>query len=243
MFNRPVSEASSAPGLAGAGPARAELAVTTPSGSVELPSQALTGPGKSREIQDDHHHTSMNDAANIGRIRSTLDGIHRSKLDQEAIDKIREKLLRAGRDVEAEQETTDAFRKPVKPAAREIVQEAEFLLHALGDQRDRETVGYGKTEAQIESPDVSDKNKVLAKIAEVIDRIGLLRDALERSEQKGYEQLLGLNLSVHGLNNARNQVQDSMYSVSAASAAVETILSNVRAAVVAHGRASPDIVR
>jgi len=48
---------------------------------------------------------------------------------------------------------------------------------------------------------------------------------------------------VSGLNSARTLVDDSAYSVTAASATVENILMNVRAAVVAHGRASPDIVR
>lgn len=244
MFNRPVSEASSAPGLAGAGPARAELAVTTPSGSVELPSQAVAEAATNHQIQEDHHRLVHN-AGVLGRLRAEIDGVHRTKKEIEDVEELRAKLMLAYRGVEETTETQAELPPMLRSQVEEGLVNAELVLGAQEQAARLETANLFKPKEVAPSLDqpIVDKRRVLSKIADALDRIGLLRDKLGRSEQEGYEKLLGLNLSVSGLNSARTLVDDSAYSVTAASATVENILMNVRAAVVAHGRASPDIVR
>lgn len=242
MFNRPVTEGSVS-GVAGVGPARADLAPSAPSASVELPAQAVAEAGAAHDIQQDHHRL-MHDAGVIGRVRATLEGIHRSKKDQDEIEAIRAKLILAHRGVK-EEGAQVALPPMLSSQVEETLVQVELLLGATAEDARRESANLLKPVQQPEpgAPHQADKHRVLSKIEDALDRIGLLRDKLGRAERDGYDQLLGLNLSVSGLNSARTQVDDSPYSVSAASATVENILINVRAAVVAHGRASPDIVR
>jgi hypothetical protein len=242
MFNRPVTEGSVV-GVAGSGPARADLAPSAPSASVELPAQAVTEAGATHDIQADHHRLT-HDAGVIGRVRAAVEGIQRSKKDQEEIEAIRAKLILAYHGLE--EEASEAEISPVLGARiEETLVQAELLLGAKTEDARRASANLLKPVEQqdVPAPSVTDKHRVLSKIEDALDRIGMLRDKLGRSERDGYDQLLGLNLSVSGLNSARTLVDDSPYSVSAASTTVENILINVRAAVVAHGRASPDIVR
>jgi hypothetical protein len=139
----------------------------------------------------------------------------------------------------------DAATSDVEGLLQEVEVRTDLLLGADNKETQLQDVGLLKVQSAEVDLDlgVPDKERVLGKIEAALNRIGQLQNKLGRVESNGYDHLLGLNLSVSGLNSARTQVDDSPYSLSAASATVENILINIRTAVVAHGRASPEIVR
>jgi hypothetical protein len=132
----------------------------------------------------------------------------------------------------------------VEDALRDASIAAELLLGAEARKQSEQPVVLGTKSSYLEKPEIGapDKDRVLGEIEAAIDRIGQLQNKLGRVEREDYDFLLGLNLSVSSLNAARTQVNDSSFSVASASTAVENVRINVRAAVVAHGHVSADIV-
>jgi hypothetical protein len=233
MFNRPISDALPSQGLATGANARAEIAVNAPTGVAEIPEQAVAGVAGAQPLPADHHRI-QHDVHVLGHIRAAVDGFHRSKEDLEALEKLRAKLTMGYRTVKE----TDLIPPDVDEAVAAVRVRTDLILGAEAADAPRD----GGHFAEQPQP-IADKKHVLSKIEEALDRIGQLKDKLSESENRGYNQLLSLNALVSGLNSARTQVDDSSYSVSAASTAVDSILVNVRTAVVAHGRTSADIVR
>lgn len=229
MFNRSISDAVSGQGLATGSAARAEIAVNAPTGVAELPEQAVSATVGAQPLPPDHQRLTQ-DAQILARIRAAVDVFHRSKEDMEALEKLRAKLTLGYRTV-AE---TDLIPADVEDDVAAAHLRADLVL---GSARDAETAPAERTRTP------ADKKRVLLRIEAALDRIGQLKDKLGATQSEDYDQLLGLNALVTGLNAARTQVADSSYSLSAASTAVDSILVNMRTAVVAHGRASADLVR
>lgn len=219
---------------------RAELAIGAPSELVELPQRAVPEAASPQPLPQDHQRLNQ-EAKSLEKIRSTMDSIERSKEDSAKLEAIRAKLMLSYKSVN---DTGVA-----SPAVEDVLDEAAVTTDLLlgADARKSRELQAGLMQSGPQTGVVEtgtpDKDSVLGKIEAAISRIGQLQDKLGRVERKDYDVLLGLNLFVSGLNAARTQVDDSSYSVSAASSSVENILMNIRAAVVAHGRASPEIVR
>ena len=237
MFNRSISDALPSQGIATGANARAEIAVNAPTGVAEMPEQAVSAIAEAQPLPHDHQRM-MQDTHVMARIRAAVDGYHRSKEDMEAIEKLRAKLTLGYKTVKE----TDLIPPDVEDDLATVRIRADLVLGAAEPTRKAHRADL-HTDSEPELRPIADKKRVLSKIEEALDRIGQLKDKLGTSENEGYNQLLSLNALVSGLNSARTQVDDSTYSVSAASTAVDTILVNVRTAVVAHGRTSADIVR
>jgi len=230
MFNRPVSDASSAPGLVGASPARAELAVTTPSGSVELPAQAVAETGAAHGIQEDHHRL-MHDAGNIGRVRATVDDVFLARKQRAELEELRAKLVFNGKRAADDR----SWSEEVEAQSRQVLELIASLESAVARQSVKD---------QMRAPSQSDNVfKLLGKIEAALAKVGTLREKLTKNEAHAFESLLGLNLSLSSLNTARSLVQETPFSQSAAATAVDNVLVNVRATIAAHGKISPDLVR
>jgi hypothetical protein len=236
MFNRPVSDASSAPGLVGASPARAELAVTTPSGSVELPAQAVAETGAAHGIQEDHHRL-MHDAGNIGRVRATVDDVFLARKQRAELEELRAKLVFNGKRAADDR----SWSEEVEAQSRQVLELIASLESAVARQSVKD---------QMRAPSQSDnvfklhgRLEVLGKIEAALAKVGTLREKLTKNEAHAFESLLGLNLSLSSLNTARSLVQETPFSQSAAATAVDNVLVNVRATIAAHGKISPDLVR
>lgn len=234
MFNRPISDALPVQGVATGSASRADIAVSVPAGTVELPEQAVTSVAGAQSLPPDHQRL-MQDTHVLGRIRASVEGYHRSKEDLEALEKLRAKLTLGYKTIK----DTDLIPPDVENDLAVVRVRADLVLGAAGQAE----APHAPDETPIHPHASSDKKRVLSRIEAALDRIGQLRDKLGETETDDYNQLLGLNALVTGLNAARTQVDDSSYSLSAASTAVDSILVNMRTAVVAHGRTSADVVR
>lgn len=241
MLNRSISDGShNSNATSSSSLARTELMVTAPSSSVELPLKAVSAVSTVQPLPEDHQRLNQETKA-LGRIRSAIEAIHASRDDLEKLEELREKLMlsyqRLGETEDASADAGQLF--------RELEASTDFLLGAEVREEQRQHAGLTKplrTE-RLFIPEERDKIKVLNQIDSAINRVGQLQQKLGQFEKSSFDNLLNLNLSVNGLNVARSQVDDSHYSVSAASTAVENILINVRTAVVAHGGVSADLVR
>ena len=241
MFNRSISDGlpnSSASSLNTV--ARADLAVGAPSEVSELPQRAVPEAASPQQLPQDHHRLNQ-EAKSLEYIRSAVDTIQRSKDDSEKLEALRAKLTLAHKSIGEH----GSVPSDIDGLLHEAAVRTDLLLGGDDKEMQLQEAGLLKVNSVDDKMDfgVPDKARVLGKIEAALNRIGQLQDKLGRVERNGYDHLLGLNLSVNGLNTARAQVDDSFYSVSAASTAVENILINIRTAIVAHGRASPEIVR
>ena len=235
MFNRSITDTLPTQGLATGTTARAEIAVNAPTGVAEMPEQAVSGVvGAQRTPQDQQR--LLNDTHILNHIRAAVDGFHRSKEDLEALEKLRAKLTMGYKLIKE----TDLIPPDVEKDLVDVAKQASLIL---GAEQAENTSQIGSPQHPEPPHPVADKKRVLSKIEGALARIGQIKDKLGETEDQGYNQLLSLNALMSGLNSARTQVDDSAYSVSAASTAVDSILVNVRTAVVAHGNTSADLVR
>ena len=234
MFNRPISDALSVQGVASGSASRADFAVSAPAGTVELPEQAVTSVAGAQYLPPDHQRLTQ-DTHVLGRIRTSVEGYHRSKEDLEALEKLRAKLTLGYKTIK----DTDLIPPDLEKDLAVVWGRADLML-GVDDQLDTKPAA-DQLPAHPHAPTV--KKHVLSRIEAALERIDLLRDKLGETESDDYNKLLGLNALVTGLNAARTRLDDSSYSLSAASTTVDSILVNMRTAVVAHGRASADVVR
>jgi len=235
MFNRPVTEGS-APGAAGSGPARADLAPSAPSASVELPAKAVAETGAAHDIQEDHHRL-MHNAGVFGRVRASVDDVFLARKQSAELEELRVKLVFNGKRAADDRNWSE----DVEAQAREALE----LMASLEGSVVRQSV-KDQTRAPSQADFVANsrgRHEVLGKIEAALARIGALREKLTNDETHAFESLLGLNVSLSTLNTARTLVQETPFSQSAASTAVDSALVNVRATMAAHGKISPDLVR
>ncbi len=216
--------------------ARSALAVTQASSAAELPDMAIARSASVQGLQADHH-TFDHHIHLLGRMRSSVDDAVSKRKDIEELDALRAKILLGGDDGAIEA----AFQLGDQEDGAAIGETA-LLGHQEKDPLERDVLQARHDDALAEKKLV-DPRSVISRIDDALDRIGKLKDKLSQDEANAYDQLLAFNVSVNSLNVARTQASDSAYSVSAASAAVENIMTNLRAAVAAHGGASADMVR
>lgn len=216
---------------------RSTLAVSPAADTAELPDVAVARSSSGQSIPQGQHdldrHTHV-----IGKLRSSVQDALEKRRAIEELDELRAKILRGG----GESAVDEAFRFG-KDDDGDI--NTELLLGSSPEEKAKEvalSTNLGKTEPQPPKR-ISDPSSVLNKIDDALGRISQLKDKLGRDEDDAYNRLLTFNVTVSGLNVARTQVTDSEYSISAASAAVESIMTNLRSAVIAHGGTSADVVR
>lgn len=237
MFSRSVTEGGPNHGTAANAVSRADMAISGAKGVVELPDYAIAASSSARALPSDSHGLGGS-SIEFGRIRAAADAFYKSKEEIEAIEKLREKLTLGYATIQA----IDLIPADVEEAVSEVKIRTDLILGGAKPTEDRELASR-TNRARDKIRPVDDKKRVLSEIEAALERIGLVKDKLQQGEDDGYNQLLSLNALVSGLNSARTQVDDSSYSLSAASATVETIMVNMRTAVVAHGATSADIVR
>jgi len=237
MFVKSVNDGAGPNGPAVSPIQRSALTVTPVTDAAELPDMAVTALASGQTIPQDQHtlerHTHI-----IGKLRSAVEDVVEKRKAIEELEAIRAKILLGDKDV-AEQPEMGTENKDVSAINPELIlgskvdknnQDQDFLLKAQEKQA-------------IQNKKVADPQTVLNKIDHALDRIGQLRNKLDQDEAEAYDRLISFNVSVSGLNVARTQVADSEYSVTAASSAVESIMTNLRSAIIAHGGASADVVR
>lgn len=237
MFIKSVSDGAGSNGPAVSPVQRAALTVTPVTGSAELPDVAVTALASGQTVpQDQHtleHHTHI-----IGKLRSAVEDVAEKRKAIEELEAIRNKILLGDKDA------TEQLQQVVANEDIGAIN-TELLLGSKSDKKneDRAFLLKEQEKQKFQNKRGADPQTVLNKIDHALDRIGQLRNKLGQDEAEAYNRLISFNVSVSGLNVARTQVADSEYSVTAASSVVESIMTNLRSAVIAHGGASADVVR
>ena len=216
---------------------RVSLTIAPAAEKAELPDVAVASATGGQSIPQDQHsfdrHTHV-----IGKLRSSVEDALEKRRAMEELEALREKILLGGLDRSSEEVVIIGNHHDDKV-------ERKFLLGSNTEQKAHEKARPTRsahTDGTVIKK-VADPNSVLNKIDDALGRIDQLKTKLGKDEADAYNRLLSFNVTVSGLNVARTQVTDSEYSVSAASAVVESIMTNLRSAVIAHGGTSADVVR
>lgn len=95
-----------------------------------------------------------------------------------------------------------------------------------------------------ESAAALERARIANKIEAALKRVGTLKSALSSTDDRAYARLLNINSSAAGLAAARVQMDASSFGMVSASSTVDTLMTNLRAAVIAaHGRMTPELMR
>ena len=221
-------------------PARVDLAVKAPPASSELPEIAVTGADSSHESSSDGYSHPEGHAA-IGSIWRGMEQIQRNERRQKELDQIRIRLL-------GHKQTVEAGLKPDE--ATDL--EAEFkAISSLAHDRipgdnvsHTDPINQGKEVSNAaERVNETDRERLLARIEQAIKNVGKLRSALSSDTGAAYDKMLSLTTTVSDLNLARSRVGDQDFGLRSASDTVDAVMLNMRAALVAHGKISPELIR
>jgi hypothetical protein len=87
------------------------------------------------------------------------------------------------------------------------------------------------------------RERTLDKISVALRKVGNLRNKISETSDTAHDRLLNINSSVTGLNMARAQVDENVFSIANASSTVDSVMLNLRSIVLAHGKISSDVVR
>lgn len=111
-------------------------------------------------------------------------------------------------------------------------------------------VSFDPTEIAEHAPYVDEgaaaleRARIAHKIEAALKRVGTLKSALSSADDRAYARLLNINSSAAGLAAARVQMDASSFGMVSASSTVDTLMTNLRAAVIAaHGRMTPELMR
>lgn len=221
----------------GPAPARTDLAVKAPPPSSELPDVAVTGVSSTQQSSTESHRGSDLHGA-IGLVWNSFDRIHKNDERQKELDAIRSRLLSHQKDPPRSIASKGDLEADLKVASA-------LAQDGIGSQETAPTVIGQEKEATNAAERVSkaDQDRVLARIEQALKNVGKLRSALAADTTTAYDRLVNLNSSVSDLNFARSRVDDAEFGLRSASDTVDSVMLHMRAAVVAHGKMSPELVR
>ena len=223
-------------------PVRSDLAVKAPPPSAELPELAITGVSATYQASTEVTH-GPDIHATLGLVWNNLERIQRNDQRQKELDSIRSRLLGHREDDQQKtgfgsSESMEADIRVISALAQDTFEPAETtteLLPVIGQEKEATNAA--------ERVDAADKDRVLARIEQALKNVGQLRSALASDTETAYDRLVNLNSSVNDLNLARSRVDDAGFGLRSASDAVDAVMLQMRAALVAHGKMSPELVR
>ncbi|MBS7805564.1 hypothetical protein KIH24_13405 [Rhizobiales bacterium TNE-4] len=220
-----------------ASPVRSDLAVKAPPPSSELPSVAVAGVSTSQQSSTETHYGS-DVHAKLGLVWNNLERIHKNDQRQKELDAIRSRLLGYQKDPSkavADQGDLEAELKVVSGLAQDGIGTGDNPPQVIGQEKE--------TANAAERVSKADQDRVLARIEQALKNVGKLRSALTSDTSTAYDRLVNLNSSVSDLNLARSRVDGAEFGLRSASDTVDAVMLHMRAAVVAHGKMSPELVR
>lgn len=223
---------------------RADLAAVPAPQEAELRDRAVAPSSESHGASTDAD-ASQPTIHVIGQIRNEGDKIQSTEKDKQDLDKIYAALF-SGYEALTKGDDPEAAKAAVKTTDKAIADLGAVEAHVVGEQKKPDP---GTPEAALAKADQAndanpvDRDKTVAKIEVALRKVSMLREKLTEKSESAHDRLMNINSSISGLNTARSQVDDSQFSLTSASSAVDVIMVNLRALVVAHGNVSPDIVR
>ena len=213
---------------------RAELAVAPAPVQTEMRERPVVAPTQSHRSSDDEERVRAVIHV-IGHVRNETDKIAAVEENERKLDEIHARLFRSGKVKSENSQIADSA--GAKKAADEV---EKLLAKAFGsDLGESAAAADNAAEWALRSERELTENKIdLA-----LRRVGLLRNKLSVEKESSYDELVNISSSVAGLNIARTQVDDSDFSIARASSAVDSVMTNLRSMVTAHGNVSPEVVR
>jgi hypothetical protein len=236
MFERIQNDGVTPKMTTASGSPRAELVISPAPASSELREKAVAPTGDSQRTTSENAlmHPLMQV---IGQVSEEMDAVAQSDAQSNRLEKIFSKLFKAygeaSRGVIPEGMDSD-----VDKILKDI--EETFVSHSDSEGPSvvvpvEENVAAQATRQQ--------REKTLEKISVAMRKVGVLRDKLGGANERSHDRLVNINSSMADLNIARAQLDGSSFSISSASLAVDSVMSNLRSAVFAHGKISADVVR
>lgn len=223
-------------------PARVDLAIKAPPPSSELPRLAVTGVSSSHESSSDGYSHPESHAA-IGDIWRGMEQIQRNERRQKELDQIRSRLLGHKPTVESKSGLTPSENDDLEAQFRAISSLAHDRIPG-DDVPHLDPISQHKEASNAaERVNETDRDRVLARIEQALKNVGKLRSALSSDTEAAYDKMLSLTTTVSDLNLARTRVGDEDFGLRSASDTVDAVMLHMRAAVVAHGKMSPELIR
>jgi hypothetical protein len=217
-----------------------DLAIKAPPASSELPEIAVTGASSAHEASSDGYSNPGNHAA-ISDIWRGMEQIQRNERRQKELDQIRSRLLGHKESVGSgltgnEQADLEAELKVISALAHDRI--------PADDGPHIDPVSHRKEASNAaERAYETDRDRVLARIEQALKNVSKLRSALTSDTDAAYDKMLSLPATVSDLNLARTRLNDEDFGLRSASVTVDAVMLHMRAAVVAHGKMSPELIR
>ncbi len=213
---------------------RAELAVAPAPVQTEMRERPVVAPTNAHRSSDDEERVRAVVHV-IGHVRNETDKIASAEENERKLDEIYARLFRSAQGKSENPQVEEAA--GAKKAAEEI---EKLMAKAFGsDLSESAAMADNAAEWALRSA----REMTEDKIDLALRRVGLLRNKLSGERESSYDELVNISSSVAGLNIARTQVDDSDFSIARASSAVDSVMTNLRSMVTAHGNVSPEIVR
>ena len=216
--------------------ARADLVVSPAPASSELREKAVA-PASNGQKSSSEHDATDHALHMLGQVRNEVDVIGQTDQSREQLDKLYSKLFKA----------YDAAQKG--PLSAEMKTEIDRTLDELEKNDAIHLLGQGDAPVDVAEESAADlalrqqRERTLDKISTALRKVGVLRNKLSDTSQSAHDRLLNINTSVAGLNMARSQVDENVFSIESASSTVDSVMLNLRSIVLAHGKISSDVVR
>ncbi len=220
--------------------ARVDLAIKAPPTSSELPEIAVTGASSAHETTSEaySHHGSH---TTIGEIWRGMEQIQRNERRQKELEQIRSRLFGHKESVESGL-TTDQW-ADLESEFKAISALAHDRIPADNDPHIDLFSHLEEASDAAERTKASDRERVLARIEQALKNVGKLRSALISANNDAYDRMLSFSTTVSDLNLARTRLDDEGFGLRSASDTVDAVMLQMRTAVVAHGKMSPELLR
>ena len=232
---------------------RADLMVGAPQSDTEMTVKAVGGTANCQDIPSElppHIHDVANQ---IGQIKSEFKRLEDKTQKYKDLEEIRLKLLLGKKSA-----NSGDFKAPIIPLS--ISEFDKFINLDNGsdikkdlDFKNSNPIQFKKTSSSLIKQDqpikdtslagIEDQQNIILRIDEALNALNTILVKINSDQSNSNNRLLSLTGSISGLNSARSVVDKTHLSLNVASNAVDIIMTNVKTAVLSHGKISNDIVR
>jgi len=213
---------------------RAELAVAPAPVQTEMRERPVVAPTNAHQsaLEMDRVRAVFNV---LGAVRKEADNIASFEENDRRLEEIYARIFpsRKGAAENAQIEVSAAGKK-------EAAEVEKLFAEAFGHDFEESVIAAGDAADWLL---LRERKLIENRIELALDRILILRGKLSIDREASYDRLLGVSVSVAGLNLARAQLGDSEFGIGNASSALDSIMSNLRSMVSAHKNISHEYVR
>jgi hypothetical protein len=233
---------------------RADLMTAAPQSATELPNKAVGGTSNTQSLPDElppHIHEVANQ---IGQIQSEYKVLEEKAQKAKELDELRARLLMGKKQASTGDVASPLVSQALTATDKVVALDKSNGLANQGDIKSsadvltlkKSPVVPIKQDQPIKDPTIAgsdDQQSVILRIDEALNVLNNIIDKISSDQSKSSNKILSLTGSITGLNAARSTVDKTRLSLNVASNAVDMIMTNIKTAVMSHGKVSTDIVR